>query len=186
MQKNNDDSKELIHKLILQEEEEAFRHFDKRKFNSRIEAQINTVSKRGHFFPFWNKKVVQIFGIVLIIVCAGIIYIVSKISFHQKKWELLGIELFLQNSSAIQRVIERPKETNLVFLNAKKIPSQLEEELEKTFFRSKEERLSERKDISLIKDENTPELGLGEKIEILIWKKSLHQFLSKYKENSEE
>jgi len=187
MRKNNKDHFEAIKTLIHQEEEEALRIFRESDFHSRLETRIQAQAKKITLSPLWFKKPVATLGMVLLVVCAGVIALIIIFSSSSQKSDLNALEQFFQNAPGIHTIVQNQVRGEMRSTERSREFYFFEREIKSVLFSILSAKNSRKEEITLPWDEkNPPVFDLYEKIEILIKEQKLHHFLSKYSKRYEE
>jgi len=180
MQNHKKKENEIIETLVRQEEEAAFHVLPERELSSRLEARLKTELKKKPRIPFWLRKPVPTLAGVLVIICGGVIALLSLFSQSPQPLGTNAIEQFLQDSPGMQTLAyakmdrkENSKERTKIY--------GLQRELAVVFSAIRKEGASGKsKNTFSIGSEKTPSLDYKQKIEILIKEETIHRFFLEY------
>ena len=180
MQNHKKKENEIIETLVRQEEEAAFHVLPERELSSRLEARLKTELKKKPRIPFWLRKPVPTLAGVLVIICGGVIALLSLFSQSSQPLGTNAIEQFLQDSPGMQTLAyakmdrkENSKERTKIY--------GLQRELAVVFSAIRKEGASGKsKNTFSIGSEKTPSLDYKQKIEILIKEETIHRFFLEY------
>lgn len=95
-----------VKKLIEKEKESALEFFKTTDFNSSLQDKISAGKRRDLYLPFWLRKPIPVLGLILVLICVGIIVCILTFSPSPVERSVEGFKEFFARSPALQRTLK--------------------------------------------------------------------------------